>query len=101
MCSVFQGGSHRTNNTACNPIMRSREKGLHAYAQGPVLCTLCCASTLPPLASRCALCRSHLKVHAEFHAHPARGSHAQVAAINTAMSSLIKTLNVFPRERLI
>ena len=26
---------------------------------------------------------------------------SQVAAINTAMSSLVKTLNVFPRERLI
>lgn len=25
----------------------------------------------------------------------------QVAAINTAMSSLVKTLNVFPRERMI
>jgi hypothetical protein len=27
--------------------------------------------------------------------------HAQVSAINAAMSSLVKTLNVFPRERTI
>jgi len=43
---------------------------------------------------------THCHTHTLPHCHTATLPH-KVAAINTAMSSLVKTLNVFPRERLI